>query len=174
MTFVEDGFTVARQFLPNIKGLYEYTMNNKKNGMLDDSQVPDTPSFYNDEKMNVIHNDMLSKVEDITKLKLFKTYNYYRTYKKGDILRIHKDRPACEISVTVNLGFEGKNWPLWIMNYNEEAFEVLLEPGDGVVYRGCELNHWRGVNKYAKNYSQVFLHYVDQNGPFSWAKDDGK
>jgi hypothetical protein len=45
--------------------------------------------------------------------------------------------------------------------------EVFLSPGDMVIYRGCDLLHWR--NKFdAKEDSwqvQGFFHYVDANGP---------
>ena len=35
-----------------------------------------------------------------TGLQLIPTYSYARIYKKGDILKRHKDRPSCEISTT--------------------------------------------------------------------------
>ena len=47
-----------------------------------------------------------------TGLKLVPTYSYTRLYRKGNILRRHKDRPSCEISTTLNLG--GDNWPIFI------------------------------------------------------------
>jgi hypothetical protein len=41
-------------------------------------------------------------------------------------------------------------------------------PGDCIIYRGCELEHWRdpfevGEGSYQ---SQVFMHYIDINGPY--------
>ncbi len=42
-----------------------------------------------------------------------------------------------------------------------------LEPGDAIVYRGCEIEHWREQLS-APEYSyhiQAFFHYVDANGP---------
>ncbi len=174
MTFEDDGFSIVRGMIPTVdlKEVYEYTLLNKANGNFKDAQVIDTPAFYNDVEMVKLHNYLLSRVEKLTNLELFKTYCYYRTYKKGDILRRHTDRPACEISVTLNLGFTGGSWALWIMNYHEEASEVFLDPGDAVIYRGCDLGHWRGINRSADDYSQVFLHYIDKNGPNAWAKDD--
>ena len=38
-----------------------------------------------------------------TGLELIPTYSYSRAYKKGDILRRHKDRPSCEIIRLLNL-----------------------------------------------------------------------
>ena len=174
MTFEDEGFAIVIGFVAkeNLSEVYQYTLMNKPNGDFKDPSVPNSPAFYNDLQMVKLHEYLLPKVEKLTDLELFKTYCYYRTYKKGDILRMHSDRPACEVSVTMNLGYEGGNWALWIMNYYEEASEVFLEQGDAVLYRGCDLSHWRGINRSADNYSQLFLHYVDKNGPNAWAKDD--
>ena len=172
MTWKDKGYLVVRNFMKSPSILYNYTLDNKKKGDLTDAQVPNTASFYNDKIMKKHQDQFLTLVEKHTELKLFKTYNYYRVYKKGDILKKHSDRPACEISVTLNLGFKGKAWPLFMEDYEKLVNEVLLEPGDAVIYRGCDLEHWRDENKYADDYSQIFFHFVNQDGPNAWAKDD--
>ena len=55
---------------------------------------------------------ILPKMQKETGLELIPTYSYARIYKKGDILKRHKDRPSCEISTTLNLG--GDPWPIFI------------------------------------------------------------
>ena len=166
------GFTVIRNMINDTDDLYNYTLYNKVNGDFNDPQIPNTPSFYNDKKMTEIQLDLLPILEKNLNLELFKTYNYYRIYKRGDILKMHRDRPACEISVTINLGYKNKPWGIWITDFDENPHQVFLEPGDGLVYHGCDLWHWRGINNETDNCSQVFMQYVDQNGPCSWAKDD--
>ena len=52
------------------------------------------------------------KMEKLTGLKLNPTYSYARIYKRGDVLKRHKDRFSCEISTTMNLG--GDPWPIYI------------------------------------------------------------
>ena len=47
----------------------------------------------------------LPDMEKATGLKLYPAYTYARIYKKGDILKRHKDRFSCEISTTMNLGW---------------------------------------------------------------------
>ena len=49
-----------------------------------------------------------------------------------------------------------------------------LEDGDGVIYRGCDLDHWREVCDAPPDWrmGQVFMHYVDQNGPYTEHKYD--
>jgi hypothetical protein len=97
-------------------------------------------------------------------LKLTETYSYARIYKKGDELKKHKDRYSCEISTTLNLG--GDDWSIFLEPSGEEGkegIEVKLEAGDMLMYRGCELEHWRKPFE-GKDCGQVFLHYNDNNG----------
>ena len=66
--------------------------------------------------------------------------------------------------MTLNLGMStDEPWPIWIAGPLGVA-SVSLNPGDGLIYRGCDCYHWR--EPFAGNHlAQVFLHYVDQNGP---------
>ena len=168
--FSKDGFIVVRNFLKDHKELYKYTIKMKPKGDFG-TQVPNTPEFYNDKRIVAQQNKYMKKIEKLTGLELYKTYTFNRVYKKGDILKIHSDRPACEISITINLG--GKPWAIWIVDYNEKPYKVHLSPGDSIIYRGCDLKHWREKNLH-DDYSQIFFHFVDQVGPNAWAKDDIK
>ena len=73
-------------------------------GTWTDKQVPNTYSHCADMVMETLMMKVLPRMEKETGLQLIPTYSYARIYKKGDILRRHKDRPSCEISTTVNLG----------------------------------------------------------------------
>jgi hypothetical protein len=96
-------------------------------------------------------------MEKKSEIKLIETYSYARIYKKGDELKKHKDRYSCEISTTMNLG--GDDWPIFL----EPDIKVHLKPGDMLMYRGCELEHWREPFT-GENCGQVFLHYNDASG----------
>ena len=176
MTFKDSGFEVVKEFISqaDAQRLYEHTLDIANEGMLFDEQMLDTPSFYNDKEIRKLHYDMINKMESITGLRLYQTYCYNRIYKQNDILRAHKDRPACEISATVSLGMDFFNWHIYIMSPSEHPCQVTLYPGDALLYRGCDLLHWRPRNVHAKDFSQAFLHYVDKDGPCAWAKDDAK
>ena len=81
-------------------------------GTWTDKQVPNTYSHYADMVMETLLMKVLPIMKKETGLELIPTYSYARAYKKGDILRRHKDRPSCEISTTLNLG--GDPWPIFI------------------------------------------------------------
>jgi len=140
-------------------------------GIWNDQQVPKTYSHYADIVMETLLVRLLPVMEKTTGLKLNPNYSYARIYKKGDILHRHKDRFSCEISTTLNLG--GDPWPIYLepnseiggivegkgyVSNNTKGIKVDLKPGDMLVYRGNELEHWREKFK-GENCAQVFLHY---------------
>ena len=131
-------------------------------GVWNDEQVPNTYSHYADIAMETLLLRCLPIMEKTTKLKLYPAYSYGRVYKKGDILKRHKDRFSCEISTTMNLG--GDNWSIYLEpsgQTDKKGIKVDLKPGDMLVYRGCDLEHWREKFK-GKQSVQVFLHYNNQ------------
>ena len=126
-------------------------------GVWNDSQIPETYSHYADIVMETLLQQVKPIMEKKSETKLIETYSYARIYKKGDELKRHKDRYSCEISTTMNLG--GDDWPIFL----EPDIKVHLKPGDMLMYRGCELEHWREPFT-GENCGQVFLHYNDASG----------
>jgi hypothetical protein len=133
-----------------------------ENGMFGtwkDAQVPNVYSHYADFVMETLLMKVMPIMKKETNLDLIPTYSYARVYEKGSVLAKHKDRPSCEISTTLNLG--GDPWAIYL-----EGIKVDLEPGDMLVYSGCELEHWR--EEFTGNIcAQVFLHYNHVNGQFA-------
>ena len=128
-------------------------------GIWADPQVPNTYSHYADVVMETLLIKLLPLMEKTTGLKLTPNYSYARIYKQGDILKRHKDRFSCEISTTLNLG--GPEWPIYLEPSGKEGMKgtkVNLKPGDMLIYKGNELEHWREALK-DNDCAQVFLHY---------------
>ena len=148
----------------------------------ENEQIPNTYSQYANIAMETLLLKCQPGMEKATGLKLYPAYTYARIYKKGDELKRHKDRFSCEISTTMNLG--GDDWPIYLSpNENVGApdgkkittqsqakgIKVDLKPGDMLVYRGMELEHWRKKFK-GDQCVQVFLHYNNRKTP--GAKDN--
>ena len=132
-----------------------------------DEQIPHTYSQYSNIAMETLMLKCQPEMEKVTGLKLYPAYTYARIYKKGDILKRHKDRFSCEISTTMNLG--GDDWPIYLEPSGEtgkKGIKVDLKQGDMLVYSGCELEHWRNKFK-GKECIQVFLHYNNCKTPGS-------
>ena len=101
---VYDTFRKTRYISPfeEVFGVYER----------DDEQIPNTYSHFADIAMETLLLKCQPDMEKATGLKLYPAYTYARIYKKGDILKRHKDRFSCEISTTMNLG--GDDWPIYL------------------------------------------------------------
>ena len=124
-------------------------------GFYNDSQVPNTYSHFADIAMETLLEKVRPIIEKNIGLNLVPAYSYARIYKRGDTLIKHKDRSSCEISSTMFLG--GDEWDMYV-----EGKPFKFEVGDMLIYKGCELEHWR--NKFKGNHCcQVFLHYNSSN-----------
>ena len=111
--------------------LYEYVVKSARAGRfnLNDDAVPNTPGSYADPFMDALLELSLPRMEAESGLRLFPTYSYFRVYKCGDVLKRHQDRPSCEVSATLNLGYKAqKPWPIWI-EVDGMAKSISLEPG---------------------------------------------
>jgi hypothetical protein len=129
-------------------------------------------SCYADPLMETILYNSQADVETLTGKKLYPTYSFSRVYVKGDELKPHVDRPSCEISVTCHVASVGAPWPIWMQAPGKEPVSFTLEPGDAVIYRGCDVTHWREKAINTDINAQFMLHYVDQNGPNASYKFD--
>jgi len=184
--------------IPDNKGQYNYSTTDpsKFDYVPVEAQVEGSTSRYWHPQYRRIHSGIRLKLEKAIGRKLYNTYYYDRFYFPGQALTRHADRDACEISVTVhvstNLEGEDADWPVWIKTpdtYTDkskqnilvpgENHSMVLKPGDGMVYKGCERPHWRDpmptprrrkrdiiLRRKEKEYyyHQIFFHYVLQDG----------
>lgn len=135
-------------------------------GKVGDAQIPNALTVINhDLWIETLHETIWPRLEIVLDEELLPTYTYSRLYNNGDVLEKHQDRPACEISITVQLGRSHHYvWPIFAGN---QRFD--LAEGDGVVYLGCDVEHWRDVCNGPKGYysGQVFFHFVRKNGLYA-------
>ena len=115
---------------------------------------------------SVIFDTVLERVwpfmESILGEELIPTYSYARLYVNGNELKIHKDRPSCEVSITIQLGRSHHySWPIYM---GEQRYD--LAEGDGIIYNGVDISHYRKPADGPEGYysGQLFLHYVRANG----------
>ena len=174
--FEQNSYALVKGFIDpqgiqTISRYVEYTL---KQNLMARCVDPAAPSYarYADPLIETVLYNSLEHMEEITGKKLFATYSYSRVYVKGDVLEPHVDRPSCEISVTVHIATKGDPWPIWMKVRGKEPVRIVLEPGDAVVYKGCEVTHWREKAVDTDFNVQVMLHYVDKSGPNAGHKFD--
>lgn len=161
-------------FVPNFISLEEarflhtaFKEHASVNNLTGDTQVINSSSVYN---FMPFVRLLIEKIPDVSRLlkdSVLPTYTYARIYKNGAVLERHRDRAACEISLTLNL-FKDVDWPIYFQKPDGYEVGLELEPGDAVLYLGCVADHWRNVFV-GDEYSQVFMHYVRSFGPNNWA-----
>jgi len=135
---------------------------------------PSKLGYYADPLMEVLLKQCQPAIEQHTGLLLEPTYSFSRVYQEGEELIQHTDRESCEISVTINVACTGEVWPIW-MQYkgnDNDPVKCMLNPGDAVIYKGCEVIHWRRELPKGQINVQFMLHYVSKNGPYAEYKFD--
>ena len=191
--FDRDGYLVIKNLYdvnelfcepPKKKGQYTYYGRTDRFDYIPiENQVKGSTSRYSWPLYKYAHSQIRLKLENLIGRKLYNTYYYDRFYNPGQDLKIHTDRPSCEISVTVHVSSNIKDsWPIWIktpdiLEKKGENRSVILLPGDGMVYKGCERPHWRNkmpgrkrniIRKMMRQeelyYHQIFFHYVIADG----------
>ena len=169
--FDRDGYLVIRDLwdpeelyhpLPDMRGQLNYWDRNPDHfsHVPVEKQVEGSISRYYHPQYKEVHSGVRQKLEKVIGRKLYNTYYYDRYYLEGLALTKHTDRGACEISVSIhistNLPHPEKDWEFKIKTpdtYTDEKKSavlvpgeersVVLNPGDGLLYKGCERPHWR-------------------------------
>jgi|TARA_A100000172_G_scaffold52099_1_gene32922 hypothetical protein len=182
-SFAEKGYTIVKGFLDleetvRISKYLENCVNRKAcSTRTGEENITDQPSrfyYYADPLIELILEEKTKEIEEIVNLPLYPTYSFMRVYVDSDALRKHTDRPECEYSVTVHVAKVGKDWPICIKDIHGNDNKIILDQGDALVYRGCDLLHWRDPMKQCGTdlNAQFMLHYVEKDGPYSICKFD--
>jgi hypothetical protein len=140
------------------------------NFMVCDIQAPNSLAMYNYLPFVKLLIKKINEVSIILEEDVLPTYTYTRIYKHGEVLNRHRDRPACEISITLNLK-KDIEWPIWFQKPNGEEISLELNQGDAVMYLGEIADHWRNAYQ-GQEHAQLFLHYVRAEGSKYWAVFD--
>jgi hypothetical protein len=156
-----------------------------------DDQCPSSKAVYGITDFDALLEALTPAVSEAAGKRLVPTYSYARMYVTGEILAKHTDRSACQYSVTLCLGMDSQPWPIFMATvadaasgapfetvggktmYMGEPSSVSLGVGDGVLYLGMDMVHYREAFE-GQWQAQVFLHWVDADGPYADQKYDGR
>jgi hypothetical protein len=119
---------------------------------------------HNEPVSRYFHHQIAKAVADVAGEPVKPSYVYLASYMSGAELKKHTDREQCEFSVTLCLDFSPEPelatpWPIRLETPEGivTAFQAL---GDGLVYRGTRVPHYR--DRLAPGYTStsLFFHYV--------------
>lgn len=114
-------------------------------------------------------------IEALVGRELLPAYAFWRIYEHGAALGRHVDRNACEVSATIAIASDPAeaDWPIRVEGLDGTGAALSLRPGDGAIYLGCQVPHWRDPLDGASQH-QLFLHYVVRDGPNAALAFDGR
>ena len=116
-----------------------------------------------DDLRNEIHSSLLKKAESWSGIKLLPTYVYgIRIYNRGAKLNPHRDREETHIiGVIINIAQEvEQDWPLEIEDHQGKKHQLILKPGEIILYESALLDHGRPSPLEGKKFVNVFCHYM--------------
>lgn len=114
-------------------------------------------------------------VSDILEKEVLPSYSYTRVYEKGTRLIPHRDRKACEISMSITLAnfpnnTKEENFYISENNDESDALKMTINTGDALMFFGSThtnngFYHWRDETD-SDHIMQIFLHWVYKDGEF--------
>jgi hypothetical protein len=119
---------------------------------------------HNESVARFFHYQIASAVSAIVGEPVKPSYVYLASYLSGAELKKHTDRQQCEFSVTLCLDFSPEpdlatSWPIRL-DTAEGTVTVYQALGDGLVYRGTKVPHYRSVLAEGHTSTSIFFHYV--------------
>jgi hypothetical protein len=128
---------------------------------------------HNESVARFFHHQIASAVSAIAGEAIKPSYVYLASYLSGAELKKHIDREQCEFSVTLCLDFSPEPalatpWPIRL-DTGKGTVAVYQALGDGLVYRGTKLPHYRHPLAEGRTSTSIFFHYVpaDFSGPLN-------
>jgi hypothetical protein len=119
---------------------------------------------HNEPVARFFHHQIAAIVSAVAGEPVKPSYVYLASYCSGAALKKHTDREQCEFSVTLCLDFspEPKHATPWPIRLQTPAGETIVYQalGDGLMYRGTKLPHYRHVLPDGQSSTSIFFHYV--------------
>jgi hypothetical protein len=140
---------------------------------LGDEQSPRRYVAHNESVARFFHHQIAHAVSAIAGEAIKPSYVYLASYLSGADLKKHTDREQCEFSVTLCLDFSPEpdlatSWPIRL-DTGKGRVTVYQALGDGLVYRGTKVPHYRNKLAEGRSSTSIFFHYVpiDFSGPLN-------
>lgn len=134
---------------------------------LGDGQSPLRYIAHNDPAARFLHVQLSKAVSELVGERVKPSYVYMASYKGGARLDRHTDREQCEFSITLCLDYAPEPsgatpWPLYL-DTARGTTTIYQAIGDGLVYRGRALPHYRKTLAQGNTSTSLFLHYVSED-----------
>jgi hypothetical protein len=153
-----------------LRRYYRYLIRNS-HFELGDRQCQKRIGAHNEITARFFHHQLTAVVSAIVNESVKPSYVYLASYQSGAELRRHTDRPQCEFTITLLVDCSPEpevesRWPIHLETPSGRV-TVYQAIGDGLLFRGRELPHARGVLPDGCTSTSLLFHYVaeDFDGP---------
>jgi hypothetical protein len=167
-SFREKGYVPLRKLIHpfTIAALRRYYRQAIRRGTirLGDEQSSRRYVAHNDSVARFFHRQIANVVAAVAGEAIKPSYVYLASYLGGAELKKHTDREQCEFSVTLCLDFSPEPelatpWPIRL-DSGKSSVAVYQAFGDGLVYRGTQVPHYRHALPAGCTSTSIFFHYV--------------
>lgn len=148
-----------------LRRYYRYLI--RSGGMkLGDAQCPGRYVAHNEIVARFFHYQLAAAIGEAVGEFVKPSYVYVAAYQSGAELPKHTDREQCEYSLTLCIDhsppeLEG-SWPIHLESSGETT-SLSQRVGDGIVYRGRELAHYREMLPAGSTAIFLLFHYVPED-----------
>ena len=131
---------------------------------LGDGQSPNRYIAYNEPVAAFFHRQLTQAISDAAGALVAPSYSYITAYQGGASLEPHTDREQCEYTFSLCVDATPEPaaqvpWPLCLQTH-QGPIAVWQHLGDGLLFRGRHLPHWREQLPPDQTASSVLFHYV--------------
>jgi hypothetical protein len=140
---------------------------------LGDGQSPLRHAAHNEPVARFFHHQLAHVMSRIAGEPAKPSYVYFASYQGGAELERHTDREQCEFSITYCLDFTPEpvaatEWPI-LLDTPAGRVTVYQAIGDALLYRGCQVPHYRRRLREGATSSSFFFHFVRERftGPLN-------
>jgi hypothetical protein len=166
--FQQKGYTPLGNLIHpfNVAALRRYYRHAIRRGAisLGDVQSARRYAAHDESVARFFHHQIANAISAIVGEAIKPSYVYLASYLSGADLKKHIDRQQCEFSVTLCLDFSPEpqlatSWPIRL-DTPEGTVTVYQALGDGLVYRGTKVPHYRHVLAEGNTSTSILFHYV--------------
>jgi hypothetical protein len=166
--FEEKGYALLGNLIHpfNLAALRRYYRHAIRRGgiSLGDVQSPRRYAAHDESVARFFHHQMANAISAVVGEATKPSYVYLASYLSGADLKKHIDREQCEFSITLCLDFSPEpqlatSWPIRL-DTPQGTVTVYQALGDGLVYRGTKVPHYRHVLAEGHTSTSIFFHYV--------------
>lgn len=190
--YVRDKYCVIEELLPaeQMAAMRMYYRKYIANGFMP-FEDPQAVRYYqhNEPFARVFHKQLTKLMSYIVGEEVIPSYVYAGSYVDNADLKPHCDREQCEFSISFQVDYQPEqpehrspwglfvrqpDWTNDVLEYHSEEFPaaseaedrnpgVYLRSGDGLIYKGRELIHYRYPLQTGHQSTSLFFHYVPKD-----------